>query len=1187
MPPLLSTWAVWFRRRLAWSNSRQAWSERLAGATLLAAVAGLAWFGGSLAPSRRLLLWGLLLVVAAGLLRRGWVQLFGPVLFYELLRMSRRGRYIAVRCLYAIALLVFLLCVYAVWLDTARIVHGAMAPRDLAGFAASFFYVFAGLQLGVIILLTPAYTAGVLAEEKERGTLQALLATDLRNREIVLGLFIARLVNLTLLLLTGLPILSFLQFMGGVDPNLVVSAFAGAGCTMVSLASVSFLCSLYARRSRDAIVRSYLLSLGYLVVSGLSWLLLLPQLQLAGFPSTEEWLSPVTLDDVVQGFNDGNAVSVAFQLAGGVLRGGKLDDLLWNAVTKYAWFHGLIAISCCAWAVIWLRAKALEQLANESDRRARRGRVGLGLLPLRDHPMLWKEIASEAVGCRGLVGLVINGFLLAVLGMPVLHVVYYYGRAIGTDPDSRLTDLINLWVRGASILVGCLMLLQVAVRAAGSVSGERGQQTFDGLLATPLSNREILAGKWVGSVLGPRRPWLGLAVVWGIGFATGALHPLAPLGFVLAWLVYAAFLATLGLWASVANRSTHRATFWTLFFIGAAMVASWLAAFDLAGRWLTEPEAVCLSPPLALGSLIFSPADVKSWADPKSEWSFRGIILSLAGWGVAAGVVWAAIKARFRVVTGREAELVGRTEDGSPLPGTAMVMQGQPVERGSAPAPTPFRDVLRSLAPAKIKDGGGSRAGVSKSPTLRRFPLRAGLRLAARTALVLLPLALLMGEYIRLDRVAEQSLREALAETDRLDPGWRLEELEAKRSIVPPEQNSALQILKVKTLVPPDSWKDEQNLRFEKLPPERQLSAKQLATLRNGLRRVRDALLEARRLADMPRGRFPAPVRVSSFWNNPYPYSQEARPIGNLLAYDVDLRAQEGDADGALVSCRALLNTGRAIGDEPLSWSQIVRWTLRQHAILKMERALAQGEPAEASLAALQRLLADEDEHPGTLIALRSERAGNDLVLDRLQKGTNLKGSIFHRQRGTAAIAPLPHEEELGMIASGSLKGQRAALLRAFNDLVEVAKLPPEQWQTRLGQVMTSLRASNTPTPFGVFVTPWRLRWGDQNALVRSAVVALATERYRLKHGRWPDTLDMLVPAFLPEVPIDPYDGRPLRYLRLPEGVVIYSVGPDLTDNGGNLDRQNRTRAGTDVGVQLWDVRRRRQPPAPEPEPTN
>ena len=73
-----------------------------------------------------------------------------------------------------------------------------------------------------------------------------------------------------------------------------------------------------------------------------------------------------------------------------------------------------------------------------------------------------------------------------------------------------------------------------------------------------------------------------------------------------------------------------------------------------------------------------------------------------------------------------------------------------------------------------------------------------------------------------------------------------------------------------------------------------------------------------------------------------------------------------------------------------------------------------------------------------------------------------------------------------------------------------------------------------------------------------------------------------LVPEHLPQVPMDPHDGKRLRYRRLPEGVVIYSVGPDLTDNGGNLNRQNRAGGGTDIGVQLWDIKRRRQPAGPE-----
>jgi hypothetical protein len=230
----------------------------------------------------------------------------------------------------------------------------------------------------------------------------------------------------------------------------------------------------------------------------------------------------------------------------------------------------------------------------------------------------------------------------------------------------------------------------------------------------------------------------------------------------------------------------------------------------------------------------------------------------------------------------------------------------------------------------------------------------------------------------------------------------------------------------------------------------------------------------------------------------------------------------------------------------------------------------------------LQRLLADEEQHPTVLIALRGDRAWADLIMESLAKGTNLSGSYFVQQRGTGPVPPLPHDAELRMIGSGSLTRQRAAVLRAYNDLIEAAKLPPVQAQARLQQAMTTLRGSSQPGAIREFLNPWAAQRSQQHALLRSAVVALAAERFRQQHGRWPETLDALVPAFLPEVPLDPHDGMPLRYRRLPTGVLIYSVGPDAIDNGGNLDRQGRMMGGVDIGVQLWDVNSRRQPPPPE-----
>lgn len=78
------------------------------------------------------------------------------------------------------------------------------------------------------------------------------------------------------------------------------------------------------------------------------------------------------------------------------------------------------------------------------------------------------------------------------------------------------------------------------------------------------------------------------------------------------------------------------------------------------------------------------------------------------------------------------------------------------------------------------------------------------------------------------------------------------------------------------------------------------------------------------------------------------------------------------------------------------------------------------------------------------------------------------------------------------------------------------------------------------------------VREGRSVAQVRTTLAALALERWRLAHpGRLPDSLAELVPDFLTAVPLDPFDDQPLRYKQLGRGYVIYSLGPDLTDDGG------------------------------------
>jgi ABC-type transport system involved in multi-copper enzyme maturation permease subunit len=216
------------------------------------------WLGGGLARSQQILLGILLTLCAIVVLRRGWAKLFGPLLFYEVVRLARRGRYAILRCLYALFLFWTLYLIYSSYVDRAALRNEAhLQPGDMTALGASFFTVFMATQFFAVGLLTPAYVGGAVSEEKERKTLGFLLATDLNNREIVLSKLASRLGNLCLLVLTGLPILSLTEFFGGVDPDLVLAGFAATALTMVSLGSVSILCSVYSRKSVVAVLSIY------------------------------------------------------------------------------------------------------------------------------------------------------------------------------------------------------------------------------------------------------------------------------------------------------------------------------------------------------------------------------------------------------------------------------------------------------------------------------------------------------------------------------------------------------------------------------------------------------------------------------------------------------------------------------------------------------------------------------------------------------------------------------------------------------------------------------------------------------------------------------------------------------------------------------------------------------------------
>ncbi len=480
---------------------------------------------------------------------------------------------------------------------------------------------------------------------------------------------------------------------------------------------------------------------------------------------------------------------------------------------------------------------------------------------------------------------------------------------------------------------------------------------------------------------------------------------------------------------------------------------------------------------------------------------------------------------------------------------------------------------------------------------------------------------------------ARATLARAIAEADRLDPGWRLADLMAARRPVAAETNSASRVLEAAKGIP-DGWPEsaERPSGPVKLPsivdddaadgtsteaPEPWLKWTEVAdallktppnvALGPDVSKVADRLLKpvegsvaaCRSLAGAGDGRYAfSPGEVAMAQINPQ--VDAPRKASRLLALDSARLAAAGKIDEALTSARGIIAVARSIGDEPVEMSQLFRLHQRRAALAAIHRALGQGEASDAALAAVQDDLAREGEHELLLCAMRAQRAAYfdtlgkmaDGAYTRYAEGDFAPAGPGDSDAGRARANPV--SQVLYMRAFG-LYNQGLAL-SILNQSVEGAKARPfdpgwgEHWgahermleepgylRRRMGAVAyTVLPLNNT----------WIWMTYDLKARMAATRVLLAAERHRRAVGRWPATIEALVPKYLPEIPRGPYSDAPMRLVVRDDGIVAYAVGIKGQDNGGKLETDHANFPRLDVGERLWnpDLRHR---PAPAPAPAD
>jgi ABC-type transport system involved in multi-copper enzyme maturation permease subunit len=416
----------------------------------------------------------------------------GPVLAWDARRVTRRRLWLFLRLCYCAWLVIqaFALTrilIAATWdlpeEPRARLAIFASRQVQQANFCDNYYVLLLQFQLVLICALTPALLAGSLGQEKERGTLFALFGTQLTSSQILLGKLLGRLLLILPLIVGTLPALVFLATMAGRSLLILFLALLQEVVLAFALGAVCLLFGIWVRRATDAVVACYLfLCLAYLIVRAYTLFVL-----------EAFWFDP--LRNLGMLLSDGSVLALSAHLA--------------------VWL--VLGIFCVRLGSGYLRKVCVDQRDKSPSRRLWAFRPAVG-----DDPIRWRE--CHVIGLapmpilrivpRWLALLMVFTFSAAVAGIIANSLAPgFLWALVRIELDRAFT---SLWEKKSQIkefvpLMGLVFVLLVnlliGVRCGTSVAEEKRRNTWDDLLLTAHSFRDITTGKMWG-VLSATVPYI-------------------------------------------------------------------------------------------------------------------------------------------------------------------------------------------------------------------------------------------------------------------------------------------------------------------------------------------------------------------------------------------------------------------------------------------------------------------------------------------------------------------------------------------------------------------------------------------------------------------------------------------------------------------------------------------------------
>jgi hypothetical protein len=319
----------------------------------------------------------------------------------------------------------------------------------------------------------------------------------------VIGKMLGRLSFVLWPALTALPFLVFATVLGEISPVGVILALALLIVVMLAVGAASMLTAVWTRRTSDAILACY----AALVIFTIGTVVVFPNSPLT------DWFDPGSrLEQIVTG-------------SGHWLRALLLPALL----------LGTVATTCLTLAIWRLRPACIGQ----QEQRAKRW-LWAYRRPIGNDPVAWRE--QHAIGLAPVPWLRMIPSWMGWLGVFCFSAIVSYDSAnfaTSGDLNSRLEkwDVIgavhslqratadrvdpHIHALGVILLVGGSII--IAVRCSNSISEEKRRKTWEDLIITPLTRKQIMDGKRRGILHAAGPPLFAYVLpMFGLASLTGA-----------------------------------------------------------------------------------------------------------------------------------------------------------------------------------------------------------------------------------------------------------------------------------------------------------------------------------------------------------------------------------------------------------------------------------------------------------------------------------------------------------------------------------------------------------------------------------------------------------------------------------------------------------------------------------------